>query len=197
MGSRPLGINPLNKGNIDEFSEFWIKQHNFYSQNNNNDKDSYDFPLVENSIPKISNIIEQENNFNGDINKDNEENEEMEEEESNGNDNNNGKLEFNKISDNPPVKTNVFEFNYCQEIENIINNYLNKNYGNQNYHYQNNYIPYEEKSETKKYPKIESIKYKLSIDSNSNNEIIKEVEKENDEEKEEKNKILSDSIFIY
>ena len=121
---------------------------------------------------------------------------EEEEEEEEMKDNNINVNNQNK-SDIPSVKINMFEFNYCDEINNLINKYLNKNYGNQNYHYQNNYIPSEtEQLSSNKYPEIKSIKYKIPIEENKDdhNEYDKD---KNENEKEEENKLLSDSIFKY
>ena len=187
MNKRVFGSNARRGEKNDEFSEYWNKQ-NLY--NDNEEKDFYDFPLIGDN-KKEKEIIKMD-----------EEEENNEEEDENMNDEEQIKKEENKLdnqnkSDNPQVKINIFEFNYCQEINNLINNYLNKNYGNQNYHYQNNYIPIErEKIISSKYPEIKPIKYKLPINEDiDNNE--SDLNKSNEEEKEEKNKLLSDSIFKY
>ena len=167
----------------DEFSEYWRKQ-NLYGINE--EDDFYDFPLIGNEKKEKEDIKMDEEDE--DIE---EEDEKMEEEENEENDDNNQK------SDNPQVKVNVFEFNYCHDVNNLINNYLKKNYGNQNYHYQNNYIPLEiEQITTKKYPEIKPIKYKIIIDGNDNIQ-EEDLNEKDDESKEEKNKLLSDSIFKY
>ena len=185
----------------DEFADYWRKNQRIiiYNENNSQEEetDLYDFPLLneeqKNAKEKNKNKndedenMEEEENIDDD-NSSEESNEEMKEEEINKSDNN------NEIK--TPVKTNIFEFNYCQEINNLINNYLNKNYGNQNYHYQNNYIPSDINSKkAKRYPEIITVKYKLPISSNDSNaqSDVPEKEKENSE----KNKLLSDSLFKY
>ena len=186
MNKRAFRANPRMEENTDEFSDYWKKQDLY---NINEDNNFYDFPLIgKDKKKKEEKIINEE------------ESEKMEEEESESdndinNDINNNIVQQNK-SDNPKVKINIFEFNYCVEVNNLINNYLNKNYGNQNYHYQNNYIPPDiEQSNQNKYPEIKSIKYKLPIEENKDNNNEDDIDK-NDNEKEE-NKLLSDSIFKY
>ena len=197
--------NPRGGEANDEFADYWRKNYSF---NENENDDFYDFPLVgDDKKDKDLKKMDLE-----EVNKNNEEEEEeyMDEEDEN--------MEEEEIGDNvdvekknkieiPPVKTNIYEFNYSQEINTLIDRYLNKKYGNQNYHYQNNFIPSEVEQSTKqKYPEIKSIKYKLPINQNiksnqdneeeSNNSDEEEEENE-EEEKEEKNKLLSDSIFKY
>ena len=186
----------------DEFADYWRKNQRIIIYNESNtqeeETDLYDFPLLneeqKNAKEKNKNKndedenMEEEENIDDD-NSSEESNEEMKEEEINKSDNNNNEIKT-------PVKTNIFEFNYCQEINNLINNYLNKNYGNQNYHYQNNYIPSDINSKkAKRYPEIITVKYKLPISSNDSNaqSDVPEKEKENSE----KNKLLSDSLFKY
>ena len=190
-----------NQETKDEFSDYWEKQYTI-TFNNTNEKEEdnfYDFPLINEEKKETSKKMIDDNNEEDEImedeeNIDNDEsNEEMEEQENN---NENKNIELKNKINNSPVKTNIFEFNYCQEINNLINNYLNKNYGNQNYHYQNNYIPSESSlSTTKKYPEINYIKYKLPISSETTNAEL-DILSQN-KEKEETNKLLSDSLFKY
>ena len=192
-----------NNNNNDEFNNYWVKDS--YSPNSFDDysdpftqavadkNDSYDFP----EIKQNEKINKNENNDDGEIYPNN--------------------LNTYNL---PQTKTDIFKFNYCNEIDKLISNYLNKCYGNQNYHYQNNFIPIEEKEiNIQKYPKINSIKYNLNIYSNEKKTKLKEEEKEeieeeeDEEEKEEENKknknkleqekksskniLLSDSLFKY
>ena len=197
MNKRAFGSNFRREEKIDEFSEYWNNQNLF---SNKEENDFYDFPLIGKDKKEKEKEKEKENVKMDDDDEDEEENMEEEDDE-NMKEQEIGKDEDNfdnkNKSDNPQVKINVFEFNYCQEVNNLINNYLNKNYGNQNYHYQNNYIPLEtEKIITSKYPEIKPIKYKLPINEDiDNNE--DDLNKVDEEEKEEKNKLLSDSIFKY
>ena len=195
MNNRGILTNNNYRRETDEFSEYWKKQISFDGDNN---EDCYDFPLIGKDKKEKENDMVDDNEVE---NNQNDEEEEMDIEENEGNeedeenDRDNDKLK-NKIN-NPPVKINVFEFNYCNDVNFIIDNYLNKNYGNQNYHYQNNYIPSEtEKSTSRKYPSIKSIKYKLPISPN-NNTTEKTLNEREDKDEEEKPKLLSDSLFKY
>ena len=183
----------------DEFSYYW-ENHNVYNDNENTE--FFDFPLIgddkkgknEKKNNKMDEDEKEEDNMEEEMEEENAE-EEEEEKETGKDDNNN----FDNKIDNPQVKTNIFEFNYCREINSLIDNYLYKKYGNQNYHYQNNYVPSEtEYSTTNKYPEIKTIKYKLPINeeikSNDKNESN---ESDGEDDKVKKNKLLSDSIFKY
>ena len=193
-----------NNNNEDEYNNYWIKSSISSDRYNNNskyiddnDNDSYDFPKLKSN---------SENNFES------------------GNEESNS---FNNNYDNSlaQVNMNIYKFNYCNTINNLVSNFINKNYGNLNYHYQNNYIPIEEKEvKIKKYPKINSIKYKLYISDNNkqfkntNEDFIEDnneeegqqsIDEENEkngqneeikqhtDKKGKKEKILSESLFKY
>ena len=190
-----------NQETPDEFAEYWQKQFNIRFDNDNANEpeqnDLYDFPVL-NEEKKEKEKIDTNNKMEEDDANSDESNEEMEEmdEEENININENNNIELKNKFNNSPVKVNIFEFNYCQEVNNLINNYINKNYGDQNYHYQKNYIPSEVSPHLNKaYPKINYIKYKLAISpSNKNNS---EIDIAKNEENSEENKLLSDSLFKY
>ena len=201
MNTMRLMSIPAIDENNDEFSDYWRKQNTFDIIGNiNNEEDSYDFPLIKDNKNKNMEIdlIEKDNDNDEDIKMDEDE---PDNESDIIEDNNDLKNSDKKI--NPPVKINYFEFNYCQEINTLINQYLKKTYGNQNYHYQNNYIPLENSSlNTNKYPKIKTIKYQIIINEKAKdilnkNENKEELEQIKEEEEENKNKLLSDSIFKY
>ena len=152
-----------NDNNDDEFNNYWV--NNSYSPSTN-ENDSYDFPKLKNNnlADKIESDIEDNSSYSN-----------------------------NKINLLEQVKTNIYKFNYCSNIDKLITDYLNKCFGNHNYHYQNNYIPKNENEiNINKFPKIKSIKYKLYISSDEN-----ENEKIDENEKKDENKILSDSLFKY
>ena len=182
------GYNQIEQNN-DEFSDYWKKQNLF---NANTQDDCYDFPLVgkndkEKDVDDVIEIEEEDNEYE---NMEEDEEENMDVEESQIQENNDNKNTIN----NSPVKTNIFEFNYCEEINTLINNYLNKNYGTQNYHYQNNYIPAEtDQIKTSNYPEIKYIKYKLPINPDTKDDNLNKEENEDID----KSKLLSDSIFKY
>ena len=157
-----------NSNNKDEFSNYWGKDYygGYYSYNNeDNSDDDYDFK--EDDSIEIENVDNDDDNIVYDYEIDTKE-----------------KL--------PAVKSDIYEFNYCNEIDRLISNYIFKCWGIHNYHYQTNFIPPNKNEiETQKYPKINSVKYKLSLSSNDTKD---------DEEKakdESENKILSDSLFKY
>jgi len=94
------------------------------------------------------------------------------------------KNEKNKLSN----LKDIYQFNYSKKLNNIISEYLSKELGTNHHHYKNNYIPDKNnRLNSKKYPEINSIKYKLYIS--------KEKEKIYKEKNEEK--ILSESLFKY
>ena len=175
----------LGDANNDEFNNYWTKESNissfgYYNNSNSNsieETDSYDFPKI--------NKNDLNNNF-----------------ENNEDDNNSYNISLDQTL--PEIKSNIYSFNYCSTIDRLISQYINKHYGNYNYHYQNNYISLDEDNNMKKdkYPKINSIKYKLfifSIDKGNKNEENEgnEENEENEEKDENKNKILSESLFKY
>ena len=181
-----------NNNDNDEFNNYWMKSSNSILGNYTNsvdvdENDSYDFPKL-----KTNNS----NNFESDYE-------------------DNNSFIINTDKELSTVNMNTYTFNYCNNINILITNYINKNYGNLNYHYQNNYIPKEgNEINIQKYPKINSIKYKISIseinekeifeeedynEENEEKEGMEEREDKNEEEKkkEENNKILSESLFKY
>ena len=94
------------------------------------------------------------------------------------------KNEKNKLSN----LKDIYQFNYSKKLNNIISEYLSKELGTNHHHYKNNYIPDKNnRLNSRRYPEINSIKYKLYIS--------KEKEKINQEKNEEK--ILSESLFKY
>ena len=157
--------------NNDEFNNYWTNESYFSSSSSQNYNDSYDFPKI--------NKKDLNNNFEN-------------------NDDNNS---YNNNIENslPEIKSNIYIFNYCNTIDRLITQYINKHYGNYNYHYQNNYISLDGENNMKrdKYPKINSIKYKIYISSNNKENEKNEENKKEEEKDDNKNKILSESLFKY
>jgi len=156
-----------NANNKDEFSNYWGKDYYgdyFINADDNSIDNDYDF--------KEDNSIEIESDDDKD---------------------DNIIYDYDSITKEklPAVKSDIYEFNYCNEIDRLISNYLFKCWGIHNYHYQTNFIPLDNnKIEAQKYPKINCIKYKLPLCPN---------DKDNKEktEDESENKILSESLFKY
>ena len=105
---------------------------------------------------------------------------------------------FKPINNLSSSNVNVYKFNYCNNINNLISNYISKKYGKNNYHYQNNYIPKIENNEKmRKFPKINSKKYNLDISNNYNLENIEEEEKNFEEKKDYDISVMCESLFEY
>ena len=69
----------------------------------------------------------------------------------------NEKNKFSNLKD-------IYQFNYSKQLNNIISEYLSKELGTNHHHYKNNYIPDKNnRLNSKKYPEINSIIYKLYI----------------------------------
>ena len=170
----------LGNSDNDEFNNYWVKKYDIYSDSLDGN-DSYNFPKIDQK-DLINKFVSKLNADDAD--------------DADDDDYNSYSINYSNKNKLSKVKSDIYKFNYCSNIDSLISNYLNNNYGDHNYHYQNNYIP-EEKSEIKiqKYPPINSMKYKLYISSNDN-----DIKKDNNEEKEndeDKNKLLSESLFKY
>ena len=175
-GTSIIRLGNYNNNTNDEFSNYWDSSYINYSSSQSLDiNDSYDFP----QIKQNDNINEEEKDDN-------------EEEISFPQNLNNNKLQ--------QINSGIYIFNYCNDIDRLISNYLNKCYGNDNYHYQNNYIPKKENEEKiQKMPKINSVKYELNFCKNKKEEEEEEKESFKNENNlnQTNNKLLSESLFKY
>ena len=96
------------------------------------------------------------------------------------------------------VNKDVYSFNYCNKISRLISDFIYNNFGDHNYHYQNNYIPKIENEERiQKFPEINSKKYRIYISEDNKTDIIEKDSNIIEEYNENKNEVLSESLFQY